>query len=183
MRRGVAMILASILVSSFIASAEGGVNEGTSLEGTDLKSHSYQNEVSAGVPFEVTVTVKEESADNVTSVSWITQECVNSGICYPPETREMTSNAEGEWSGAIVPEETVSYLNWRIEVSWEDGNTTSFPESGFGWKVWSDCWYDNGTWGGKSTSCQEGGLGSVPGFSASIALTSAAMAVLMGRRD
>ena len=55
------MMLISILVSSFIASAEGGVNEVTSLEGTDLQSHSYRNEVSAGVPFEVTVTVKELS--------------------------------------------------------------------------------------------------------------------------
>jgi len=182
MRRVVAMIVISIFVSSYSAAAEGGVNESTSLEGTDLDGHSYHYEVISGEPFEVTVSVKEESAGNVTAVSWITQECVNSGVCYPPETREMASNSDGDWSGTIVPEETVTYVNWKIEVSWEDGNTTSVPESGFGWKVWSDCWYDNGTWGGKSNSCQEGELSTIPGFSISIVVVSAATAALVARR-
>ena len=57
------------------------------------------------------------------------------------------------------------------------------PDSGFGWKVWSDCWFDNGTWGGPSTDCQEEDGGFLPGFAAPAAVAGLAMAALMARRD
>jgi len=87
------------------------------------------------------------------------------------------------WGGTIVPGETVTYVNWNIEIQWEDGNSTSIPENGFGWKVWSDCWYDNGTWGGDSIDCQEAGSSSIPGFVTPLAIVSISMAALMVWRE
>ena len=179
------VLLALILfvsMSSVTASSEGGVNEEVPLEGTGVESVLYPSAASAGEIFEVSVWLNGESGGNVTTVKWVTQVCINSGICHPPETHTM--NGEGDiWEGAIVPEETVTYVNWKIEIQWEDGNTTSIPENGFGWKVWSDCWYDNGSWGGESTECQEGDSSSIPGFATPLAIASISMAALMVWRE
>ena len=69
-----------------------------------------------------------------------------------------------------------------IRDSHDDGSSIDVPEQGFGWKHWSNCWWDNGTWGGTETHCQEeeGGL---PGFAAPAAAAAIAMAALMARRD
>ena len=57
------------------------------------------------------------------------------------------------------------------------------PDVGFGWRVWSDCWFDNGTWGGSETYCQEEEDSALPGFTISMVVASTAMAALMARRD
>lgn len=163
--------------------SQGGVNEESSVEGTGVEIVLHPSESSAGKVFEVTVGLNEESADNVTAVSWVTQVCINSGVCYPPETHSMIEYSSNEWRGTIVPDDTVTYVNWKIEIQWEDGNTTRVPETGFGWKVWSDCWYDNNTWGGASTECQEDDAGFIPGFATPLAITSISMAALMIWRE
>ena len=163
--------------------SQGGVNEESSVEGTGVEIVLHPSESSAGKVFEVTVGLNEESADNVTAVSWVTQVCINSGVCYPPETHSMIEYSSNEWRGTIVPDDTVTYVNWKIEIQWEDGNTTKVPETGFGWKVWSDCWYDNNTWGGASTECQEDDASFIPGFATPLAITSISMAALMIWRE
>ena len=171
-----------VSIASAAVASQGGVNEEASIEGTGVESVSYPNVASAGDIFEVTVRINDESASNVTSVTWVTQVCVNSGICYPPETHSMTDEDDA-WEGSIVPEETVTYVNWKIEIEWEDGNTTSIPENGFGWRVWSDCWYDNGTWGGASTECHSADSSFTPGFATHLAIASMSLATLMIRRE
>ena len=171
-----------VSIASPAVASQGGVNEEASIEDTGVESVSHPDFASAGEIFEVSVRLNEESASNVTSVRWVTQVCVNSGICYPPETHSMTDEDDA-WDGSIVPEETVTYVNWKIEIEWEDGNTTSIPENGFGWRVWSDCWYDNGTWGGASTECQEGDSSFMPGFASPLAIASISLATLMIRRE
>ena len=94
----------------------------------------------------------------------------------------MTDEGDA-WGGAIVPEETVTYVNWKIEIEWEDGNTTSIPENGFGWRVWSDCWYENGTWGGVSTECQPDDSSFTTGFATPLAIASMSLAILIIRRE
>ena len=123
-----------------------------------------------------------EARENGTTVRWITQICINSGVCYAPETHSLDSEDGAIWTGGIVPDETVTYVNWKLVLDHEDGSQTDVPETGFGWKVWSDCWHDNGTWGGSSTECRDGD-GILPGFSVPVALASTAMAALMARRD
>ena len=171
-----------VSIASAAVASQGGVNEEASIEGTGVESVSYPNVASAGDIFEVTVRINDESASNVTSVTWVTQVCVNSGICYPPETHSMTDEDDA-WDGSIVPEETVTYVNWKIEIEWDDGNTTSIPENGFGWMVWSDCWYDNGTWGGATTECQSDDSSFTPGFATPLAIASMSLATLMIRRE
>ena len=171
-----------VSMASAAAASQGGLNEEASIEGTGVESVLHPSAASAGDIFEVSVWLNEESASNVSTVTWVTQVCINSGICYPPETHSMTD--EGDvWEGAIVPEETVTYVNWKIEIEWEDGNTTSIPENGFGWKVWSDCWYDNGTWGGDSTGCQSDDSSFTPGFATSLTIASIFLATLVIRRE
>ena len=171
-----------VSIASPAVASQGGVNEEASIEDTGVESVSHPDFASAGEIFEVSVRLNEESASNVTSVTWVTQVCVNSGICYPPETHSMTDEDDA-WDGSIVPEETVTYVNWKIEIEWEDGNTTSIPENGFGWRVWSDCWYDNGTWGGATTECQSDDSSFIPGFATPLAIASLSLATLMIRRE
>ena len=171
-----------VSIAPVALASQGGVNEEASIEDTGVESVSHPDSASAGEIFEVSVRLNEESASNATSVTWVTQVCVNSGICYPPETHSMTDENDA-WDGSIVPEETVTYVNWKIEIEWEDGNTTSIPENGFGWRVWSDCWYDNGTWGGASTECQSDDSSFTPGFATPLAIASMSLATLMIRRE
>ena len=67
-------------------------------------------------------------------------------------------------------------------LHYEDESEVIVPEAGWGWTIWSDCWYDNGTWGGESTECQEDDE-SLPWISAPLAVALMAMAALMSRRD
>ncbi len=182
MRTVVLSLVLLVSVASAAIASQGGVNEEASVEGTGVEVVFHPSVASAGEIFEVTVGLNEESANNVTAVNWVTQVCINSGICYPPETHSMISEND-VWKGSIVPEDTVTYVNWKIEIQWEDGNTTSVPETGFGWKIWSDCWYDNGTWGGEMVECQKDDAGFIPGFVAPMAMTTISMAALLNWRE
>lgn len=179
------LVLSLVLLVSMASPAiafQGGVNEDSSLEGTEIVSIEYYHEASAGESFSIAVFLTEEARDNGTTVNWVTQVCINSGVCYAPENNSLESDDGFAWRGSIIPPNTVTYINWKIETHTDNGNSTNVPDTGFGWRVWSDCWYDNGSWGGNSTDCQddEGGL---PGFGASLAIASLSMAALMARRD
>lgn len=176
------MLVLLLLMPALTAVAEGGVNEQTSLEGTPISSVETPSEASAGEPFDISVTITQEESENVTSVDWITQICINSGVCYPPESQALTSDDGLLWTGQVIPVQTVTYVNWKFVLHHEDESEITIPESGFGWKVWSDCWWDNGSWGGVSTSCQDDEEG-LPGPAAPLVALSLAMAALMARRD
>ena len=66
-----------VSIASAAVASQGGVNEEASIVGTGVESVSYPNFASAGDIFEVTVRINDESARNVTSVTWVTQVCVN----------------------------------------------------------------------------------------------------------
>ena len=126
--------------------------------------------------------VNVNPGSNVTSIQWITQICINTGVCYPPEMNDMVPVDNDSYTATVDVDETASYINWKFVLHSEDGSDSTVPDSGFGWKVWSDCWWDNGTWGGSSTDCQEEDEG-LPGFAAPAAAAAIAMAALMARRD
>ena len=119
---------------------------------------------------------------NVTSVQWITQICINTGVCYPPEMNDMAPIDNDSYTATVDVNDTATYINWKFVLHSEDGSESTVPETGFGWKVWSDCWWDNGSWGGSSNDCQEEEEG-LPGFAAPAAVAAIAMAALMARRD
>jgi len=120
---------------------------------------------------------------NVTSVQWITQICINTGVCYPPEMNDMVPVDNDSYTATVDVNETASYINWKYILHSEDGSEASVPDTGFGWKVWSVCWWDNGTWGGSTTDCQDEDEDGLPGFAAPAAVAAIAMAALMARRD
>jgi thiol:disulfide interchange protein len=82
-----ALVTVAILASSVIA-ADGGINEDTNLTETDFESMEYSNVVFEEQEFTISLTLKNEST-NISQINWITQVCINSGVCYPPKTIEM----------------------------------------------------------------------------------------------
>ena len=188
MRVVACLLVCAVLIVPITSTGESGINEDSTVEGTDIEEIMYPNEASAGSDFELALVLTEEASGNGTNVSWITQICINSGVCYAPESHSMFQTSEGAWEASIVPDDTVTYVNWRVELNWVDGNTTSVPETGFGWKVWSDCWYDSGEWGGSDQDCKdesssEEDSGVLPGFGVVGPLLAISMAGLMGRRE
>ena len=183
MRRLVAVLLVSLLALSVSGAGESGVNQSTSLEGTGIASLEYADMVYENQEFTITVTLEE--GHDITSIVWVTQVCINTGICWPPQTQELADSGDGlTYTGSLTVDDYATYANWRFDLTHSDDSTETVPESGFGWKVWSDCWYDNEAWGGPSTDCQEeddGGF--LPGFAAPAAAAGLAMAALMARRD
>ena len=181
-----AIVVLSVLVLAMTSVwAEGGTNESPALDGTSLVSVVTADAAVANEDFAITVELDAAAASNGTEVGWTTQVCINSGVCYPPETSVLFPDSDSRlWTGSIAVDEEASYVNWRIELYWPEGNDSSVPETGFGWKVWSTCWYDadSGEWGGSDAPCQEeeGGL---PGFGATLGAASLAMAAFMSRRD
>ena len=139
----------------------------------------------------IVVEIDAGAASNGTQVSWTTQICINSGVCYAPETTSLSPDSDSRlWNGSIIMDEESSYVNWRIELEWPDGNASSVPETGFGWKVWSTCWYDidSEQWGGDG--CADEPFGGdpederwLPGFGVALTAASLAMAAFMARRD
>jgi hypothetical protein len=192
-----ALVVLSVLVLLMVPVwAEGGTNESTALDGTSLVSVETVDTAAANQDFSITVELDADAASNGTQVGWTTQICINSGVCYAPETTALSPDSDGRlWTGSIVMDDESSYVNWRIELKWPDGNSSSVPETGFGWKVWSTCWYDvdSEQWGGDAAlddGCAGEPLGGeqedegwLPGFGGALAAASMAMAAFMARRD
>lgn len=190
-------VVLSILVLLMVPVwAEGGINESTALDDTSLVSVETAAAAAANQDFAIVVEIDAGAASNGTQVSWTTQICINSGVCYAPETTSLSPDSDSRlWNGSIIMDEESSYVNWRIELEWPDGNASSVPETGFGWKVWSTCWYDidHEQWGGddalddgcadKPLDRGQGDEGWLPGFGGALAAASMAMAAFMARRD
>ena len=183
MRRLVAVLLVSLLALSVSGAGESGVNQSTSLEETGIASLEYADVVYENQEFTITVTL--EDGHDITSIVWVTQVCINTGICWPPQPQELIDTGDGlTYTGSIIVDDYATYANWRFDITHSDDSTETVPENGFGWTVWSDCWYDNEAWGGPSTDCQkEDARGLLPGFAAPAAAAGLAMAALIARRD
>ena len=181
MRRLVALLLVSMLSLSVSAAGQSGVNDSTSLEGTGIADAQYNEMAYGGEDYSMSISLDEGS--DVTSVVWISQICINTGVCFAPESNEMSSSDGVTYESQVDVDRTASYINWKFVLTHEDGSSSDVPEEGFGWKVWSDCWWDNGTWGGPNSDCQEGQASLLPGFAASAAAAAIVMAALMARRD
>ena len=183
MRQLLVLLTVAMLAFSVSGAGEGGVNESISTEGTGIASLSYADMVRENTDFEISVTLDE--GNDITKIEWITQVCINTGICWPPQKTELIDSGDGlTFTGSVLIDDYATYANWRFDITRNDDSTETVPESGFGWKVWSDCWVDNGTLGGPSTDCHENDDdGFLPGFAAPIAAAGLAMAALMARRD
>ena len=82
-----ALVVLSVLVLLMAPVwAEGGANESTALDGTSLVSVETADTAAANQEFAITVELDTAASSNGTQVGWTTQICINSGVCYAPET-------------------------------------------------------------------------------------------------
>jgi len=159
MKKGLALALCALLLVPVVMASEGGVNKDLDIEGTQISAINTPSVSSDGEEFDITVTLDQEN--NVTGVSWTWQVCLNSGVCLAPVPENLASSDGGTtWTTTMTPVEDHSYVNYRIILEYADGNSSTYPETGWGGKVWSDCWVAGEESGG--TDCD--GSGSLPGF-------------------
>jgi hypothetical protein len=187
MRRLWVLGMAMALLMPFAAAAtESGVNQSIDVEGTPIDSLSTPSVSTDGVDFTITVALNETAKNNGTTVQWTVQQCINSGVCYPPELFNM-SETDGVWTDTLTPVDTHSYVNYDIVLTYPDAEDTErFPEQGFskGAKVWSDCWVSGEESGGNNCPDPDVEDNGVPalGLFAGIAVTFGA-AMLAKRED
>ena len=122
------------------------MNRTIDVEGTPIVSITAPEISTDGVDFVINVTLSSDAAENGTTVEWTVQQCINSGVCNPPEKFTM-SGTDANWIGTITPVETHSYINYDVILTYPTGEDEKFPEGGFseGGKVWSDCWVSEKT--------------------------------------
>ncbi|MEC9090542.1 MAG: hypothetical protein VYC11_04140 [Candidatus Thermoplasmatota archaeon] len=184
MRNLLAMALVSCLCLS-VASAggESGVNRAIDVEDTPIESITTPTISTDGTDFTITVTLSDEAGSNGTTVEWTVQQCINSGVCNPPERISMTGSNES-WSSTIVPVDTHSYINYDVVLIYPNNESEKFPEAGFGegGKVWSDCWVSGEDSGGEGCSAEES-AGFLPAPTAFLTLVLTLSAALVVKRE
>ena len=79
-----------MLSVSVSAAGQSGVNDSTSLEGTGIAAAQYDDMAYGGEAYSMTISLEEDS--NISSVVWISQICINTGVCFAPESNEMVSS-------------------------------------------------------------------------------------------
>ena len=153
MRRLLALTLAlSLCLPVAIAAENSGVNRTIEVDGTPIDSIHAPNVSTDGVNFTIWVSLSEEANGNGTTVEWTVQQCINSGVCNPPERISMNYiENRSKWTSTITPVDTHSYINYDIVLIYADGDDEKVPEGGFseGGKVWSDCWVSGEESGGE----------------------------------
>ena len=197
----VAPLLVLLLILPTVVGEDGGVNYEADLTDTPIESLSYPESFTAlgeeGGYMDIELEIR--IGENVSSIQWVTQVCVNSGVCYPPVYNDMIDQ-NGTWSADVEIEADASYINWRFDIEHTNNSTSErVPPLGWGWKIWSTCWFDGFSWGGNDFPAEaeslEGcvsfldddsessdGLLSVPYGGAILAILSLGTAALMPRR-
>ena len=123
-------VVLSLCLPFAIAADDPGVNRTIDVEGTPIESITVPNVSTDGVDFVINVTLTTDAAENGTTVEWTVQQCINSGVCNPPEKLAMTGS-DGNWSGTITPVDTHSYINYDVILTYPSGDDEKFPEDGF----------------------------------------------------
>ena len=186
MRRLLTLMLAFSLCMPFaIAGGDAGINHTIDVEGTPIDSIVVPEVSTDGIEFTINLILSNEAAENGTTVEWTVQQCINSGVCNPPEKIAMNGSG-GNWTSSITPVETHSYVNYDVVLTYSDGEDETFPEGGFaqGGKIWSDCWVSGEESGGDGCIDDGGELTSplpAPALFATILV--GLSAALLAKRD
>ena len=135
----VAPLLVVLLILPTVAGEDGGVNSEADLTGTPIESLSYPSSFTAlgeeGGLMSMELEIRTDK--NVSSIEWVTQVCVNSGVCYPPVYNDMIDQ-NGTWVADVEIEADASYINWRFDIEHTNNSTSErIPTLGWGWKIWS----------------------------------------------
>ena len=149
------ILIAITLIGTASAAGEGGVNVEPVVEDTIFIEIDHTETTTDLEDWEITLTLSDDAISNNTTFELTTQMCNNDGVCLPPTVAETFSNDGKTFTSAVTTVEDHSYVNWRIKATYSDDNNTTetFPSKGF-YKTWSDCWFNDGEWGGDG--CKEG---------------------------
>ena len=161
MRTRVALSISILIFASTVVSAAGGggENQVTDIQNSEIREVTFTDVFYGNQNFEINVQLENES--DTSSIQIWTQICVNSGLCYPPNPQDMVKdNSTGIWTIQVNPIEDQTYVNWYFELN-KGENKTRIPETGWGWKVWSDCWFDGESWGGENHNENIEGCGEI----------------------
>jgi len=147
-------------------------------------THSTSSSID-DTPWTITATLSSDAAANGSSLSWETQICIHSGICFAPEKADLNPSSDNlTWTGSITPGLEHNYIRYRIFIHWPDGNNESVPSKSYGGKVWSECWIDTNLETGKVTqggTCWSEEVVETPMVSAALAIGVLAAASLAYR--
>lgn len=152
------VILSLMLVNTTSAAdVEGGVNVEPVIEETIFNALSHTEITHDLENWEVTMTLNDAAYNNNTTFALITQICNNEGVCLPPEEATLSTVDNRTFTSAVTTIVDHTYVNWRVKATYSDDNdsTEMFPSSGF-YKTWSDCWLEDGEWGGDG--CPESAI-------------------------
>ena len=139
----------SLIHSASAADMEGGVNVEPVVEDTIFNAITHTETTHDLEDWEISMTLNDASYNNNTTFSLITQICNNDGVCLPPEEATIFTDDDRTFTSAVTTIEDHTYVNWRVKATYSEDNDTTemFPSSGF-YKTWSDCWLNDGEWGG-----------------------------------
>lgn len=144
-------IVGSSPITSQVSAAdvEGGVNIEPVVEETIFDAISHTEVTTDLENWDITMTLNNDAFNNNTTLDLITQICNNDGVCWAPEFAIITSEDNRTFTASVTTIENHAYVNWRIKATYSNDNNTTemFPSSGF-YKTWSDCWLNDGEWGG-----------------------------------
>lgn len=143
----------SLIHSASAADMEGGVNVEPVVEDTIFNAITHTETTHDLEDWEISMTLNDASYNNNTTFSLITQICNNDGVCLPPEEATIFTDDDRTFTSAVTTIEDHTYVNWRVKATYSEDNDTTemFPSSGF-YKTWSDCWLNDGEWGGDGCS-------------------------------
>ncbi|MDC0556738.1 hypothetical protein OAO34_03020 [Candidatus Poseidoniaceae archaeon] len=143
----------ALINSASAADMEGGVNVEPVVEDTIFNAITHTETTHDLEDWEITMTLNDASYNNNTTFSLTTQICNNEGVCLPPEEATLLTDDDRTFTSAVTTIEDHTYVNWRVKATYSEDNDTTemFPSSGF-YKTWSDCWLNDGEWGGDGCS-------------------------------
>ncbi len=139
-----------MVFSPIITASEPGENQYIDLKDSPISSIIHEDTSFDGSEFEISIGLIENASKNGTIVEIWTQICINSGICYDPVwhcaedvvnsdrcAEKLTkSNDNSTWTVVVIPDETHSYVNYKVALKYENEDEEMFSSG----KVWSDCW-------------------------------------------
>jgi len=151
------IISLALINTASAADMEGGVNVEPVIEDTIFNAINHTETTHDLEEWDISLTLNDDSLNNNTSFSLITQICNNEGVCLAPEEATLVTDDNRTFTASVTTIEDHTYVNWRVKATYANDNdsTEMFPSSGF-YKTWSDCWLNDGEWGGDG--CPESAI-------------------------
>ena len=186
-RHLISMLLIATLIFPLAAgsSLTGGVDKNPDESEVPFSIVERTNPSIDGKDWNIEIKMDDDAYENGTIFVITTQICTNDGVCDPPVPHEGAVEGHN-YAISIKPKSDHTYVNWRVNAEYENGDEENFPQGDW-FKTWSSCWFNDDAWGGVDSTgdgCKasdESGI--LPGFALPTILGSIVMAIAYYRRD